>query len=646
MKKTVLLVFAITFVIGVSAQKRSPQWTEKQMPFRKEITTDYAPINPNPEISSPENAKNGNKSLIYMGTAGNIYYALLEEQRCMTYDPVSNLLQMIHRADPDTYPEANDNGAIVSTQSLDQGATWTYNMLLPGNGQEYTRYPQGFIYNPYQSTDPEDVIIGASGPAHSGGNWNANFFVSGFNTNPFKGQSTFYDLNCSLEYLRYGMEATDDGYVYALSGCFEKDGTTYTRFNMNTYRGKYTGGHMEIGLDYPTIAGNDFVGSVDALAPTTYWKGEFSTAWAQDGSIGYIFGEGLLNDFAGQSGFNPIVWKSTDHGFTWSLLTEGMNMVDFPGLEDVLVQSNDGHYIPLFKGGVAGTVDANGDLQFFGECYSGSTLDVDNCYLPAENDENYRLLNVTINPETGITGFNFITNFLSYNVGDDSEYAYAAGADGVGWTHRIQTSRTHDGMYYFVIWGDTPNAEILYDGENAHPDLFAWGYDLGNTSNPLPVQLTEGGNYWFHYVSNRVIPLGGPLFKIPVSQTVTQLEMLTNTDLDPVTINYVDNLIYAFAIGKKNTAGIEKNTNNMKAGQNRPNPFSGISTIHVSLDRKADLSLEVYNTIGQRVYNVKKGKVNAGSYNFQLDANNFKSGVYYYTVRAGENAVTKKMIVQ
>ncbi len=637
MKKLVLFALALTVVIGVSAQKRSGNWAAKRMPVRKEIANDYAPTNPNPGISSPENTKDGDVSLVYAGKAGNIYYALLEEQRCMSYDPASNLLQMIHRADPETYPEANDNGAIVSTQSLDHGASWTYKMMLPGDGQEYTRYPQGYIYNVDQNTDPESVVIGATGPAHNGGSWNQNFFVSGLNVDPFDGNSVFFDMGCSFEATRYGDAVTDDGYVYALSGCFEDDGSQYTQFDINTYRGELSGDHISFGTGY--------AGTVNALEPTTYWWGTFSTAWAQDGSIGYIFGVGLLNEFAGQGAYNPIVWKSTDHGVTWTLLTEGMNMVDFPGLEDVLVLSDDGHYIPLFKGGVAGTVDANGDLQFFSECYSGSTLNVDNCYIPSESDNNYRLLNVTINPETGITGFQFIANFLSFDVGNDSQYAYAAGADGVGWNHRIQTSRTRDGLNYFVVWGDTPDAETLYDGENAHPDLYAWGHSLDpnyHTWNNPAVRLTEEGYYWFHYVSNQVIPEGGPLFKIPVTETVTQLEMLTNTDLDPVTINFVDGLMYDVSVGVEEAA----NDVNMEVGQNQPNPFSGISTIKVSLDRKADLSLEVYNTIGQRVYSVKKGVVSAGSYNFQLDANDFEAGVYYYTVKAGDNTISKKMIVR
>ncbi len=625
MRKLVLFALAITFVIGVNAQKDAKRFA-KQMPIEKAITDNYAPVNTNPAIS-------GTKGEVYVGKAGNIYYALLEEQRAMNYDPASGLLQMIHRADPATYPEANNSGSIVSSQSTDGGANWNYCVILPGDGTNLTRYPQGYIYNVDNNTDPTQVVIGATGPSHTGGNWNNNFFVSGTN-NCADMNDNFVPMGCSFEAVRQGTAVTDNGYVYALSSCTEDDGSAYTQFDMNTYRGELDGDHINFG--------DASFSTVDALGVTTYWWGTFSTAWSQDGSIGYIFGVGLLNDFAGQSAYNPIAWKSTDNGATWELIVTGMNMVDFAGLEDVLVESTDGHYIPLFKGTSAGTVDANGDLQFFGECYSGSTLNVDECYIGAENDENYRLLNVTINAEEGITGFNFVANFLSNDVGSDSEYAYAAGADGVGWSHRIQTSRSEDGLNYFVVYGDTENAGTLYGGENAKPDMYLWGKNI-NTPGAMPAnKMTEGGTYWFHYTSDIAVQQSQYVFMIPTTTTVTQVEMLTNTDLDPVTIEFIEDMTYDVL------DGVEDNMMNasIEVSQNQPNPFSGTSTINVNLDRKADLSLEVYNTIGQKVYDATQGQVNAGNYHFTMSADKFEAGVYFYTVKANDTKVTKKMIVQ
>ncbi len=80
--------------------------------------------------------------------------------------------------------------------------------------------------------------------------------------------------------------------------------------------------------------------------------------------------------------------------------------------------------------------------------------------------------------------------------------------------------------------------------------------------------------------------------------------------------------------------------------QNYPNPFTGTSVVNVSLKKRANLSLEVTNLVGQVVFKTSKGDVNAGVHNFTIDASGLGSGVYFYTVKAGENSVTKKMIVE
>jgi hypothetical protein len=637
MKKLVLFALAITMVIGVSAQKSNNPLLKELMRVENLPLDNYAPVNSNGVLGG-----NTSKDLVYVGKAGNIYYALLSEQQCMNYDETSGLMQMIHRADPATYPEANnDNGSIVSSQSVDGGATWTYKMLLPFDGSDKTRYPQGFILNTEGNIDPSEVIIGATGPSFTGVSWNKNFFVSALNDEELTEKEViFYNMHNSFEAARLGTAATENGYVYALSHGAEDDGSVYTEYNLYLYRGVKDGMHVDFSN------ANDYfykLGDIMSMMYDNWWSYNGGMAWSEDGSIGYIFGYGIIPELGGQSGMNPVVWKSVDNGETWTLMTGGMDMFNFPGLEDFMLPNVDGDYIPMFLDRVvAGTVDVNGDLQFFGLVASGSTTNPDEFGFVDEN-EPVKLINVTINSETGITGVKFIANMIGEEVPTSSEYAYAPGPDAVGWDHRVQASRSKDGKSYFVVWGDTEDA-ANYNGENAHPDIYVWGHSLDyyTFNNPV-LKLTSTGSNWFHYASDRVVPLGGAIYSIPVTQTVTALEMVMNTDLDPVTISYIPNLEYDVSVGIEEEA---MNNATIDVSQNQPNPFSGVSTIRVSLDRKAELSLEVYNAIGQKVYAADKGVVAAGAYNFQLDATDFETGVYYYQVKAGNTTVNKKMIVQ
>jgi hypothetical protein len=53
----------------------------------------------------------------------------------------------------------------------------------------------------------------------------------------------------------------------------------------------------------------------------------------------------------------------------------------------------------------------------------------------------------------------------------------------------------------------------------------------------------------------------------------------------------------------------------------------------------------VYNTLGQQVATVVSGTYEAGTYEAQFSAAHLSSGVYYYTLRAGELTSTKKMVL-
>jgi hypothetical protein len=64
------------------------------------------------------------------------------------------------------------------------------------------------------------------------------------------------------------------------------------------------------------------------------------------------------------------------------------------------------------------------------------------------------------------------------------------------------------------------------------------------------------------------------------------------------------------------------------------------------LDEPTELSLEITNLMGQVVYQLPTQRYNSGKAELTIQANNLEDGVYFYTVRSGDHAVTKKMIVE
>ncbi len=79
--------------------------------------------------------------------------------------------------------------------------------------------------------------------------------------------------------------------------------------------------------------------------------------------------------------------------------------------------------------------------------------------------------------------------------------------------------------------------------------------------------------------------------------------------------------------------------------QNYPNPFNPTTVITYSIPKASDVSLKVYNTIGEVVSTLVNGHQEAGKFNVTFNANNLPSGVYFYSIRADGYSSVKKMLL-
>ena len=78
--------------------------------------------------------------------------------------------------------------------------------------------------------------------------------------------------------------------------------------------------------------------------------------------------------------------------------------------------------------------------------------------------------------------------------------------------------------------------------------------------------------------------------------------------------------------------------------QNYPNPFNPSTTIRFVLPKAANVSLKVYNTLGQLVAALVDEHKEAGDQQVQWNAN-VPSGIYFFRLMAGEFVETKKAIL-
>jgi len=79
--------------------------------------------------------------------------------------------------------------------------------------------------------------------------------------------------------------------------------------------------------------------------------------------------------------------------------------------------------------------------------------------------------------------------------------------------------------------------------------------------------------------------------------------------------------------------------------QNYPNPFNPTTTISYSIPQNALVTLKVYDVLGSEVAELVNGQVEAGVHKVNFNAYNLNSGIYFYTIKAGNFSETKKLML-
>jgi len=84
--------------------------------------------------------------------------------------------------------------------------------------------------------------------------------------------------------------------------------------------------------------------------------------------------------------------------------------------------------------------------------------------------------------------------------------------------------------------------------------------------------------------------------------------------------------------------------------QNYPNPFNPQTVIQYSLPSDCEVQITIYNILGQRVKALINEHQEAGYKRVEWDSKNDRgeevaSGIYFYQIKAGEFAKSKKMVI-
>ena len=87
----------------------------------------------------------------------------------------------------------------------------------------------------------------------------------------------------------------------------------------------------------------------------------------------------------------------------------------------------------------------------------------------------------------------------------------------------------------------------------------------------------------------------------------------------------------------------------LSLGQNYPNPFNPATTIFFTLARRSDVTLTIYNLIGEKITELLDGNLAAGNYEIIWEGKDKRgkelaSGVYFYRLKTDQSSITRKMV--
>ena len=94
-----------------------------------------------------------------------------------------------------------------------------------------------------------------------------------------------------------------------------------------------------------------------------------------------------------------------------------------------------------------------------------------------------------------------------------------------------------------------------------------------------------------------------------------------------------------------NTVEVDFLVEKYSLSQNYPNPFNPSTSISFTLTTKTFVTLKVYNILGNEITTLVNELIPGGNHKVKFDATGLPSGVYLYSLNAGDFVETKKMLL-
>lgn len=423
--------------------------------------------------------------------------------------------------------------------------------------------------------------------------------------------------------------------------------------------------------------GNDWYSKIEATVPTTgvYYVQVRNSRGAGSGddrsmrrgdyilNVAASFAETESNNTIADAANNPLA----DNSFVEAVFTDATDIDIFKisltagriyHLRSTKAdpENGDGIGVELFANGSTDNLLADGGS--FNTRYSGDNFKIN--FIPETSGDYYLKL---IPPENAVElGYNVYmksndidalkdvsepnntiadaqeTGFPSSNGEFYSYMLYDASVDGF-----------YDDLDYYgvtAVVGDTIIGETApFNGDLWPRDFDAYMYLYDANGNELATN-DDGGFDW-HSKIEHIVETAGTYYFLVLGEDshVAPRNGDSNRIRDPARGEYL------FALSRINKGIVTSNEDEpaiayeFKLDQNYPNPFNPSTNIRYQVANTANITLDVFNVLGQKVATLVSQRQTQGAYTVTFDARGLSSGMYFYRLQAGDQVQIQKMLL-
>ncbi|HKW15848.1 MAG TPA: T9SS type A sorting domain-containing protein [Candidatus Krumholzibacteria bacterium] len=218
--------------------------------------------------------------------------------------------------------------------------------------------------------------------------------------------------------------------------------------------------------------------------------------------------------------------------------------------------------------------------------------------------------------------------------------AHSNNSDLVNWPSNILSGRSVDNvsppapLFLTALRNGTgSNVSLKWNGVHVK-DLDKYTVYRASSTGVTPIQA----NFLANNNDTLLVDAGAPPTALYYIVTASDIHQNQGTKSNEASV--------AAATGVGNTPAITALT----VLQNHPNPFTGETQLSVGLPARGDIRVAIYDVTGRRVRSVLVPAQEKGWDTLRISARDDRgaplpSGVYFYRVHAGNETVTKKMVI-